>query len=252
LHLPSPIGKLAIDSKFPLDNFQAANDDSGGDHGDTDDARKVRKARLNEIMRKHIQDIASKYIIPGETADYAVLFMPSEAIFLQVIQDIPDIIMHANQSRVYIACPTMLMALLAQLHGASRGMALQEQTHDMVAHVQKIMDDVDRLVLRFEHCEKSLEKAKQELSKMQVSIGKIRRNKVELDALGGFISSSSNNKINNHQSKSKEASDIAMEEPSHDALVPPLLPDDNNTTLLEQTTTRGINGEDPPKNAALQ
>jgi DNA recombination protein RmuC len=243
LHLPSPIGKLAIDSKFPLDHFRAANYYGEVYDGDMDDARndKVRKARLNEIMRKHIHDIASKYIVPGETADYAVLFLPSEAVFLQVIDDVPDIIMYANQSRVYIACPTMLMALLAQLHGASRGMALQEQTEDMVALVQKIMEDVDRLVQRFEHCEKSLEKAKQELSKMHVSIGKIRRNKVELDALSGFVApstASSNMKNNTKGSKIVDkGAESAIGEPSIDAFL------HETTTLLEQT--HGINGQEP-------
>ena len=191
LHLPSPIGKLAVDSKFPMDAFQQLLLLNNHEQQDNAATTAAVKQKFQASLKKHILDIETKYIIEGETADYAIMFLPSEALFLTIVGECPEILGHANAKRVYLACPTTLMALLAQLHGATRGLRLQEQTETMVRRVQQMATDVDRLVQRFEQAERSLEKTKTELGKMRTSIGKIRKHKAELDALGVFATTKS-------------------------------------------------------------
>lgn len=166
LHLPSPMGKVAIDSKFPF----------------TNSAEKAKILQQESLLSKHIHDIATKYIVVGETADYAIMFVPSQSIFLQIVDENPEIILQANQKKVYITCPTTLMALLAQLHGASRGMAVQQESEQISEHVKKLMKDMHRLEERFETAEKMLEKARDEHAKMQTSIRKIHKHKANLEA----------------------------------------------------------------------
>jgi DNA recombination protein RmuC len=183
LHLPSPIGKLAIDSKFPLDSFQQLLNSNEIDTAKT----AATKTKVREAVQGHVRDIASKYILQGETTKYAILFLPSEAIFLQIVNEFPEILTNANRQRVYLTSSTTLMALLEQLHSASRGLELQENTDDMVNLVQQMTTHVDRLVQRFDQEENNLGKTRAKLVKIQISITKIRKVKAELDSMGSSV-----------------------------------------------------------------
>jgi DNA anti-recombination protein RmuC len=187
LHFPSPIGNLAVDSKFPLQTFQELLDNEQ----DKDAAKK-----LVQTMQGHIEDIASKYIIPGETADHAIMFLPSEALFLKVATDFPEeIVHHAQRKRVYIASPTTLAILLAQLHGTARGFTLEQKAGEVLSCVQKMGKDVDRLVRQFEATKKSLDKSKTELNNMEKSVEQFRRLKLTLDDLGEFVATARPDKV---------------------------------------------------------
>ena len=141
---------------------------------------------MRASLSAHIQDISTKYIIAGETADYAIMFLPSEALFSEIVQNFPESLEEGNRKRVYMASPTTLMPLLAQLHATSKGLALQEQSKDMISCMQKMNENVERLLQRHEAVEKSLEKTKTELDRMQISIGKIRQVKATMDSMGVF------------------------------------------------------------------
>lgn len=194
VHMPLPIGKVSIDSKFPLNSFQEILVNEP-----TTISTTIR-AKVNDSVHKHIEDIATKYILPGETADYAIMFLPSEALFLKLVTAFPKILDQANHRHVYIACPTTLIALLKQLHGTTRGLAMQAETTAMVGKVHQITEYILRLGQRFEQAEKSLEKAKTDVAKMQSFMSKILKAKAELEAMGCFTERSkgdvSKNKIN--------------------------------------------------------
>mmetsp|Transcript_4285 Transcript_4285/g.7147 ORF Transcript_4285/g.7147 Transcript_4285/m.7147 type:complete len:430 (+) Transcript_4285:16-1305(+) len=200
LHLPSPIGALAIDSKFPLESFQELERvvngaDAIGSGNDTTsiattygtpDGTKQARQKIEDALKKHIRDIRDKYIIIGETAECAILFLPSESLFAQVVQEHPTILSFANQQKVWLACPTTLMAVLTTLRGVVRGMALTNQTEELLGEVSELSKDVERLGTRFEKAQKSVDAAKENLRLLQISMDKIQRRKFKLDLLDGF------------------------------------------------------------------
>ncbi|MCF7927059.1 MAG: DNA recombination protein RmuC [Candidatus Izimaplasma sp.] len=107
LHIPDPMGNLAIDSKFPLDNYQRmVNRDL------TERQRVKAKREFKKDLKKHVDAIASKYIIHGETSDQAVMFIPAEAIFAEINAYHEDILEYARRKKVWMASPTTLMSLL--------------------------------------------------------------------------------------------------------------------------------------------
>lgn len=196
LHLPSPIGKLSVDSKFPLDAFQVnSNHDDGDDSPEQQTAqRKAYQAgKLRESLKKHIADIRNKYIIPGETADFAIMFLPSEGLFLQLVQEHPHIVQEANRNKIWLACPTTLLAVLTTLQGVTRGMAMEQSTNEVLGHVQKLSENVKRLEDRFEKAKKHVDQAQEQLRQMQISMDKVQGQKSVLEIMGAFSSSEKGN-----------------------------------------------------------
>ena len=107
LKVGAPMGDLAIDSKFPLENYRRMVDRELTDHERLEATRKFKSD-----LKKHVDDIASKYIILSETADQAVLFLPAEAIFAEINAYHQDLVTYAQRKRVWIASPTTLMSFL--------------------------------------------------------------------------------------------------------------------------------------------
>jgi DNA recombination protein RmuC len=107
LFLPQPTGNIAIDSKFPLEGFRNMTNIG---LGEADRVQAERQFRVD--IRKHIKDIASKYIEPGETSDGAVMFIPAEAVFAEIHAHYYDLVEEAQRARVWLVSPTTLMAIL--------------------------------------------------------------------------------------------------------------------------------------------
>lgn len=149
---------------------------------DSPDLLAARK-KLSDNLRKHVKDIADKYIIPGETADCALLFLPSEAIFCEIVEHHVSIITDAHKLRVWIACPTTLMAVLTTMRGVVRGMAVNERADAIVSEVGGILSDIERLVARAEKVERNVENARENLRQMRISVDKVVRKKEKLDSL---------------------------------------------------------------------
>ncbi len=107
LFLPEPTGKIVVDSKFPLENFRRMFDQNY-----TEIERKEFTKEFRNNLKKHIDDISSKYIIPGETADQALLFLPAEAVFSELHAYHGEIIEYAQSKKVWICSPTTFMAMM--------------------------------------------------------------------------------------------------------------------------------------------
>ena len=210
LHLPSPIGNISIDSKFPTlttnittttdttnDNTftatsaPAPSTSASQEQQQQQQQQQLRKKEIRDKLHKHINDIASKYILPGETSPHAICFIPSASLFLDIVTDHSDILLYAHRQNVWLTCPTTLLAVLTSIQGISRGQVVAQQTTNIFALITKLNKDIDLLVNRFEMAEKSVERTRTELTKMQTSVHKIQKVRMELDSLSQSVTSSS-------------------------------------------------------------
>lgn len=137
LYAPSPLGTIAIDSKFPLENYQKMTDKSK-----TKEERAAFEKLFVLDLKKHITDISSKYIIPGETSDEAIMFLPAEAIFAEINAYHPEIINYAQTKKVWITGPTTLISTLSII-----SMVLKNMQRDKFAKV--IHDELGKLSVEF-------------------------------------------------------------------------------------------------------
>ena len=137
LFAPEPLGTIAIDSKFPLEHYQIMTDRKK-EKVEREMATKAFKADV----KKHIDAIRNKYIIPGETANEAIMFLPAEAIFAEINAYHPDLVEYSYKSRVWIASPTTLMSTLTTI-----GMILKNMERDKYAKV--IHEELTKLGIEF-------------------------------------------------------------------------------------------------------
>ena len=136
LLLPKPTGPLAIDAKFPLETYRRAIAGKGSE-AERKEARKAFRASIH----RHIQDVASKYIVPGETTDGALLFIPAEAVFAEIHAHYPDLVTEAHRSNVWLVSPTTLMAVLTTALAVIKDKATQRQAHLIQKHLSHFTRD---------------------------------------------------------------------------------------------------------------
>jgi DNA recombination protein RmuC len=136
VRLPSPPGGIAIDSKFPLEAYRALSASSG-------DAEKVQAERaFKRDFGIHVKAIAEKYQVPGETADWAVMFLPSEAIYAEAHANFPTLVEDAHRRRVAIVSPTTMMATLNTVRAILKDAEMQEQAGLIQLEVERMLNDV--------------------------------------------------------------------------------------------------------------
>ena len=138
LHAPEPLGNVCIDSKFPLENYERMTN-----RDNSKEQREMAMKLFKADVKKHIEAIHSKYIIPGETADQAILFLPAEAIFAEINAYHPDLLKEAYQKRVWITSPTTLMSTLTTIY-----MIIKNMERDKYAKV--IQEELGKLALEFQ------------------------------------------------------------------------------------------------------
>ena len=135
LNLPNPPGAIVVDSKFPLESFQALRDAQ-------DDTQRVQAGRAFAAdVGTHVRDIAEKYIVPGETADSALMFLPSEAVYAELHAHFRNVVEDSFRRRVWIVSPTTLMATLNTVRAVLKDAKMREQAGVIQAEVVKMMDD---------------------------------------------------------------------------------------------------------------
>lgn len=176
LWLPEPTGNVVIDAKFPLESYKRM---TNLELGELD--RKAAERQFKADIKKHVEDISSKYLIDGETADGAIMFIPAEAIFAEIHSQFPDIVEHANKSRVWITSPTTLMAVLTTARAVLKDEATREQVHVIKAHLGELSKDFGRFKQRFGNLARHIEQASTDVKQIHTSADKItaRFDKIE-------------------------------------------------------------------------
>lgn len=176
LFLPEPTGNIAIDAKFPLENFRLLTDPEISNHDKTS-AEKQFKIDI----KKHIQDIADKYIITGETADGAVMFIPAEAIFAEIHAKHPDLVVYAQRRNVWLVSPTTLMAVLTTARAVLKDAATRKQVHEIQKHLRLLSNDFDRFQNRMEQLSKHISQAHLDVEQVHISSKKISQRFIQID-----------------------------------------------------------------------
>ena len=168
MFLPDPTGYIAIDSKFPLDSFQKMMDN---DANDVDRLSAEKQFRLD--IKKHIKDISEKYIIEGETADGAIMFIPAEAVFAEIHAHQPKLVDEAQRARVWMASPTTLMAILTTSRAVLKDSATRKQVHIIQEHLINLSKDFDRFRKRMDNLSKHIQQANKDVEEVNISATKI-------------------------------------------------------------------------------
>ena len=174
LFLPEPTGHVAVDSKFPLENFQKLAQA-------TPDNKKTLQQQAKADIKKHIDDIASKYIIENETADGAMMFIPAESIFAEIHSNFPELVQLAHKKRVWLVSPTTMMAILTTARAVLKDEATRKQVHIIQSHLGFLSKDFDRFQIRMSKLAKHIQLANQDVEDVHRSSRKItdRFNKIE-------------------------------------------------------------------------
>ena len=170
LFLPEPTGTVAVDSKFPMENYQKMFDVS---RSDSDKAKAQKQFKLD--VRKHINDIATKYIIPGETSDGAVMFIPAEAVFAEIHAYHPELIQDSMLKKVWLVSPTTLMAVLNTARAVLKDVETRKQVHVIKSELGKLGKDFDRFDTRMKKLADNIRLAHENAQDVHVSSQKISK-----------------------------------------------------------------------------
>tara|TARA_B100001093_G_scaffold124210_1_gene116828 strand:- start:1127 stop:2278 length:1152 start_codon:yes stop_codon:yes gene_type:complete len=176
IHLPNPPGPIAVDSKFPLEPYEAIR--SASSDRELNDAAKLLRAAI----KKHIKDISEKYIIEGETAEGALMFLPSEAVYAELHANFPEIVREGFAARVWIVSPTTCMATLHTMRAILKDARMQEQAGAIRKELGLLYQDVNRLGSRVENLDRHFGMAAKDLSEIKISADKAGLRARRLDA----------------------------------------------------------------------
>ena len=177
IRLPGDTRLLAVDAKFPLEGFtalRAARDD---------EARKAAQARVRADVGKHVKDIAERYLVPGETQDMALMFVPSEAIYSDLVEHFDDLAQKAHRARVVIVSPTLLMMAISVAQSILRDARMRDEAHEIQAEVGKLMNDVRLLVERAGKLETHFRQAQEDVHGLGAASARVARRSERIEAM---------------------------------------------------------------------
>jgi len=167
LKLPNPPGSIGVDSKFPLDGYQRLR------AAETREERERAARQFRQDVIKHVRDIAERYIVLGETADQAIMFIPSEAVYAEIHASFGDVVAESFRLRVFLASPTTLMALLNTIRSVLKDARMREQAGMIQQELGKMMKDVERLGERVDKLQRNFETAYNTVREVRTSTDKI-------------------------------------------------------------------------------
>jgi len=183
LFAPEPLGLIAIDSKFPLEDYQNMVDKNNSP------LRREQAEKLFKIdMKKHIDAISSKYIIPGVTAEQAILFLPAEAIFAEVNAYHQDIIDYAYKKHVWITSPTTLISTLTTIQVIIKNIERDKYTNIIHRELNLLSEEFKRYKDRWDKLYRSIETVSKDVKEIYTTTNKITKrfdsiNQVEMEEL---------------------------------------------------------------------
>lgn len=175
IHLPNPPGPICIDSKFPLEAYEALR--NAATDWELNEAAKF----LRTSVRKHIRDIGEKYILDGETADGALMFLPSEAVYAELHANFPELVREGFEKRVWIVSPTTCMATLNTMRAILKDARMREQAGAIRRELGLLFADVDRLGTRVENLDRHFNQAAKDISDIKISADKAGKRARRLD-----------------------------------------------------------------------
>lgn len=178
LLLPEPTGNIVIDAKFPLETYQKLMNPR-----QSPVEKKALQQQFRQDVQKHMKDIAEKYIIPEETADSALMFIPAEAIFAEIHANYPEIIALSQRLKVWLVSPSTLMAVLTTARAVLKDDATRQQVHIIQKHLQALADDFLRFEKRMEKLSKHIDLAHQDVGEVSTSAKKITQRFQKIEAV---------------------------------------------------------------------
>jgi DNA recombination protein RmuC len=176
LRLPEPTGLVAVDSKFPLENYNRMFDPALPET-ERRDAQRLFKLDV----RRHIDDIGDKYIIANHTSDGAVMFVPAEAVFAEIHAYHPELVEHALQRRVWIVSPTTMMAVLNTARAVIKDVETRRQVHIIKDELGKLGKEFARFDQRMKKLADHIRQAHQDAEDVQVTSEKISRRFAQIE-----------------------------------------------------------------------
>lgn len=177
IFLPGDARPLAVDAKFPLESVTAFREANG------DDARRGALARLKQDISKHVSDISSRYLVPGETQDIALMFVPSESVYAELHELCDDVLQKAFRARVILVSPSLLMLAIQVVQAIVRDARMREQAEVIQAEVGKLMDDVKRLRDRAGKLQSHFAQTSDDVAAVLISADKVAKRGARIEAL---------------------------------------------------------------------
>ena len=170
LYIPEPVGMLCIDSKFPLENYQRMID-----MNNSEGERKQYTRDFKSNVKKHINDISSKYIIQGQTSDQAIMFIPAEAIFAEINAYHQDLLDYAAEKKVWLTSPTTLMSVLSTVQVVLRNLEREKYAGIIHEELNKLGKEFKLYKDRWESLAKNIKRVSDDVDKINITSNKIER-----------------------------------------------------------------------------
>ena len=171
LKLPNPPGPIAIDANFPLESYSALRAIAPGDTA----ALAIAQRSFQQAIRKHIGDIRDKYIVSGETAESALMFLPSEAVYAELHANFTGLVEESYKARVWIVSPTTMMATLNTVRAVLKDVRMREQAGEIQKTVGLLLEDVRRLGDRVEKLKSHFAMTEKDLREVDISADRITK-----------------------------------------------------------------------------
>ena len=177
VHLPNPPGSIAIDAKFPLEPYEALR------AAQTEPDRAEARRLMRGAIRHHLRTIAEKYILEGETAEGALMFLPSEAVYAELHANFPDLVREGFALRVWTVSPTTCMATLNTLRAVLKDVRMKEQAGVVRRELAALCRDIDLLGGRVENLDRHFAQAARDVAEIRTSADRATRRARRLDSV---------------------------------------------------------------------
>ncbi len=175
LRMPDPPGHIVVDAKFPLEPYEALRS------AETESARREASRLFRNAVLHHVRAISERYIVDGETADSALMFLPSEAVYAELHANFGEVVRQSFEARVWIVSPTTMMAVLNTLRAVLKDVRMREQAGAIRRELSMLHKDLERLALRVGNLDRHFEQAARDVAEIRISTEKASSRAMRLE-----------------------------------------------------------------------